>query len=106
MRVGLHAGLLLLGVAAVLTATPGFERHANTGERTDTRAMSARAPKRVSDDRASRGNAGAPLLRESQLDGLLEAFNADLGDDGVPIERQELEEALRTDPELRDALLE
>jgi len=54
--------------------------------------------------------AGCPLqpetgLSKGDVDGLLAIFNADLGDEGVPVSRRELQEAFRDDPELVSAVL-
>jgi hypothetical protein len=52
---------------------------------------------------------GAPLNRPqppSRLDEVLQVLDADLGDEGIPVDRQEIEAALRADPALAGAILE
>jgi len=51
-------------------------------------------------------DASEPLPPLSRIDEVLEMINADLGDEGIPVDRQELEEALRVDRELRSAIFE
>lgn len=49
----------------------------------------------------------APLsLPPARLDEVAQMLDADLGDEGIPVDRQELEAALRDDPTLADAILE
>lgn len=38
------------------------------------------------------------------MDELIDTFDADLGEEGVAVDRARIEQALRTDPELRRAL--
>lgn len=75
-----YTGLLGLTVAAALAATPGC------GGGTE------------------RMNAPLPADELTGLGALIQAFDADLGEEGVPVDRPELEATLRADAELRRAL--
>lgn len=46
----------------------------------------------------------ADNARRTDVNQLLELFNADLGEEGVPVERRELREILNNDPALLDAV--
>jgi hypothetical protein len=47
-----------------------------------------------------------PGLPPARLDEVAQMLDADLGDEGIPVDRKELETALRDDPTLADAILE
>lgn len=117
----LHGTLLAISAGAVLTGYLAYGGDAQTTEPQRAPRRSAVALKEVAgnNDRGVKpvdgpllsgsrleSDASEPLPPPSKIDEVLEIFNADLGDEGIPVDRQELEEALRVDPELRSAIFE
>ena len=47
-----------------------------------------------------------PGLPPARLDAVAQMLDADLGDEGIPVDRQQIDTALRDDPTLADAILE
>lgn len=110
-----HRSLLAIGVGAVLTAYlacvavlqpaephRGAALPATADAPDDGGALPVDGPSMTGSRRES--GAIAPVPRPATVDEVLDLLNADLGDEGVPVDRQEIEEALRTDPELGSAL--
>ncbi len=111
---GVREALLGFGIGALISV--GFFMHSTarlTPPQPTRVAMPGTAGAGVGIDVALRGEPGmladerAPLgLPAARLDEVVQMLDADLGDEGIPVDRQELETALRDDPTLASAMLQ
>jgi hypothetical protein len=109
-----RAAVIAFSIASLVSAGYVAYTAARMTPRESTQSAGRAMPSDIASDSGENAGPGTiatrptlldPAQPPSRLDEVLQVLDADLGDEGSPVERREIDEALRTEPALADAIL-